>query len=109
LLREFVRNKAIARQYHTLFQWNAKNANSFFGLFGDDFKVRMKQRVAADTDLDEAIRAFLELGEQRNRLVHQDYATFSLEKTSEEIFELYRTASRFVEELPELFGEAQSG
>src|SRR5689334_2051598 len=38
LIENFVRNKAVARQYHTWFAWDAKNANSFFGLFGDLFK-----------------------------------------------------------------------
>ena len=39
---EFFRNKAISRQYHTYFQWESSNANSFFGLFGEGFKLHMK-------------------------------------------------------------------
>ena len=31
-LTAFLKNKAIARQYHTFFNWNDNNANSFFGL-----------------------------------------------------------------------------
>ena len=49
----------------------------------------------------QAIVSFLELGNERNRLVHQDYATFQMEKTLEkEVYELYRQALTFVESLP---------
>ena len=30
LVESFFKNKAIARQYHTWFSWESKNANSFF-------------------------------------------------------------------------------
>ena len=38
LVENFVRNKAIARQYHTWFRWEDNNANQFFALFGGDFR-----------------------------------------------------------------------
>lgn len=38
LITEFVRRKGLARQYHTLFSWKENNANTFFSLFGDEFK-----------------------------------------------------------------------
>lgn len=100
LVENFVRNKAIARQYHTWFKWDDNNANQFFGLFGSDFRATMTGRIKESDDLRIAVLAFLELGNERNRLVHQDYATFSLEKTLEEIHALYRSASMFVEQLP---------
>jgi len=106
LLTEFVIRKAITRQYHTLFKWEGKNANSFFALFGSDFKQRMEVKVKADTALDNSIKAFLELGLLRNQLVHNDYATFSLEKTSDEIYHLYRAALHFVDSLPDWFSES---
>ena len=52
-------------------------------------------------EMQKSVRAFLELGNERNKLVHQNYATFSMEKTLEEIYELYKSASRFVDILPE--------
>lgn len=107
-LREFAVNTGVSRKYHTMFDWDAANANAFFGLFGADFKSRMKKKVAADPELGAAVKAFLELGQQRNRLVHQDYATFALEKTSEEIFSLYKTAIPFVESVPTFLSEWQS-
>lgn len=99
-LFELVRNKAIERQYHTYFQWGGNNANSFFGLFGDDFKQHMIAIVKANPPLDGAIRAFLELGKMRNELVHENFATFALEKTSEEIYSLYSAAVPFVDAFP---------
>ncbi len=99
LLVEFVKAKAIERQYHTYFQWGSRNANSFFGLFGAEFKSFMKERLDSDAALADSIRAFIELGNDRNRLVHQDYGSFSLEKTAEEIFALYQKATLFVDSL----------
>lgn len=108
---EFVRRKGLSRQYHTLFDWDRGNANPFFGLFGEAFKVAMEARLKNDQALAEAIRAFLDLGRERNRLIHQDLGQFVLEKTSGEIFTLYGLGSRFVEALPELLktGAAEEG
>jgi RiboL-PSP-HEPN len=96
---EFVKNKAISRQYHTFFAWDSNNANNFFGLFGEDFKKHMTKMIKEDETLTKAVKAFLELGRERNRLVHMDFGTFSLEKTSEEIFELYQSALMFIDQV----------
>lgn len=87
LLETFLRNKAIERQYHTWFDWRAANANKFYGLFGGEFRTQMVERAETD-EMQESVRAFLELGNERNKLVHQNYATFSKEKTLEEIYAL---------------------
>ena len=100
LVTNFVRNKAIARQYHTWFTWEAKNANTFFALFGSEFRSEMSNRVKASGDLRAGVEAFLELGSERNKLIHQNYATFPLEKTLDEIYTLYRSALTFVEQIP---------
>ena len=105
-----VRNKAIGKQYHTFFQWRGRNANSFFGLFGEGFKSYMTERVRADPAFESAIQAFLEIGNERNRLVHEDFGTFPMEKTSEEIFGLYEQACLFVDSLEASLEEyVQSG
>jgi hypothetical protein len=104
-LNEFVRIKAIERQYHTYFDWDCSNAKKFFGLFGDDFKAFMAKRCTANPELGVAMRAFLELGRDRNRLVHQDFGAFVLEKTAEEIFDLYQKALGFVDALPACFAD----
>jgi len=99
-IEEFVRNKAIGRQYHTWFSWEGKNANQFFSLFGSEFSTKMKAYVSNNEVFDESIKAFLEIGNERNRLAHQDFATFSLEKTMEEIYALYQKALLFVRQFP---------
>ena len=101
----FIENKAIERQYHTFFHWGTNNANTFFSLFGEGFKEFMKAEVRDNKQLDEAIKAFLKLGDDRNRLVHQNFASIALETTAEEIYQLYRTASFFIEILPKKLRE----
>jgi RiboL-PSP-HEPN len=103
LIENFVRNKAIARQYHSWFSWEANNANQFFSLFGQEFRTLMGTRVRESPEMQLAVRAFLELGNERNRLVHLNYATFPMEKTLDEVYQLYKTSIVFVEALPAAF------
>jgi hypothetical protein len=108
LVESFVRNKAIVRQYHTWFKWDESNANQFFGLFGADFKSAMNARIKDSDELRSSIRSFLELGNERNRLVHQDYAAFQMEKTLEEVYDLYKRALMFVELLPDVLRDGDT-
>lgn len=108
LVESFVRNKAVDRQYHSWFQWEANNANHFFGLFGSEFKSMMSKRVKESDSLRSSVLAFLEVGNERNKLVHQDYATFAMEKTLDEIYQLYRNALPFVESLPSALRESDA-
>ncbi len=96
---ELVRNKALSRQYHTLFDWERNNANKFFSLFGDGFRAYMQAAIQADESKEESVKAFLELGLQRNLLVHGDYGAFQLEKTAAEIFDLFTKGLKFVDGL----------
>jgi RiboL-PSP-HEPN len=109
MVENLVRNKAIARQYHTWFKWEQSNANQFFGLFGSEFKATMSELVDGSKEMQGAVRAFLELGNERNRLVHQDFATFPMEKTLKEIYELYQSALMFVEALPKELRRCDAG
>jgi hypothetical protein len=99
-VHSFVRTKAVERQYHTWFDWQRSNANQFFGLFGDEFKSFMKKAIDDSQDLKESMSAFMEIGRERNKLVHQDYATFQMEKTLEEVYALYKRAEIFATEVP---------
>jgi hypothetical protein len=99
LVTEFIRNKAISRQYHTYFNWTDTNANSFFGLFGHNFSTYMKAKVKTDESLNQSIKAFLELGGERNKIVHQNFASYNVNKTIEEIFNSYITACYFIERI----------
>jgi hypothetical protein len=105
LIPSFVQNKGIARQYHTWFDWNKSTANSFFGLFGSRFRNYMENIIEDDHDLETSIRDFLELGGIRNRLAHENYSAFVLEKTSEEIFKLFLSAEKFVDVIPKALRE----
>ena len=99
LIENFIKNKAIARQYHSWFDWEKPNANKFFAFFGSDFRQSMSSKVTASPLMQSSIRAFLELGNERNKLVHQNYVVFPMEKTMEEIYQLYKDALPFVDGL----------
>lgn len=95
-LISFVENKAVRRQYHTFFKWEERSANQFFGLFGREFLNKVKSDIAADSDLENAIDAFLEIGAERNKMVHENFASYSLGKTAEEVYRLYEESQTFV-------------
>ena len=99
LVTEFVRNKAIGRQYHTLFGWTDNNANSFFRLFGNEFRTYMADYVRNDPGYAEAAKAFLEIGNVRNEVAHE-FSNVSLNKSSDDIYSRYRDALVFVEQIP---------
>ena len=110
LVPYLVKNKAInSRMYSQLFDWKGRNANQFFSIFGEEFKKYMIQETTGSEELKESIKAFLEVGNDRNRLVHQNFASFVLEKTAAEIFELYQTALYFVDMIPTTLRRARTG
>jgi len=100
----FAKRKGVDRQYHTYFTWDGSNANSFFALFGPTFLARCKEEVKRSPDLNNAIRAFLDLGNSRNELVHLNFVTFAIEKTADEIYALYNTAVPFITWLEQALG-----
>jgi uncharacterized protein with PIN domain len=91
-----VKNKAIERQFHTFFSWKERNANLFFSLFGEEFSKHCREQVKSDREVTEAIAAFMELGETRNKLAHLNFGAFPVEKTSAEIYGLYKRAVPFL-------------
>lgn len=92
-----IKAKAIERQYHTYFDWKNKSANSFYKLFGNDFAEKMKTKIKSDENIKEAEKAFLELGSERNLLVHENFLNYPLNKTVAEISELFTKATRYIE------------
>lgn len=104
----FVRNRAIDRKYHTYFSWNGSNANTFFSSFGDPVSKNWREKHKSDQDLQESVRAFLWVGNARNQIVHNNFITFILEKTAEEVYLEYKRALYFVSELEEALGNAGS-
>lgn len=100
-----VKNKGVERQYHTWFDWDKRNANKFFSLFGDGFKLYMQDKVKKSAELEFYIRCFIEIGSERNRLVYQDFASFTMELTADDVYERYEGARKFVEAVPGLLRE----
>lgn len=100
----FVSNKAISRQYHTYFNWDqTNNINSFLGLFGADFKDKITYEIKEDKDLQEQIKAFLTIGSERNKMVHNNFLECKLDKTFDEIVALQGKANLFIEYLEKIF------
>lgn len=100
----FLERKALTRQYHTMFSWDTNNCNAFLGLFGEDFRKSFNAEKDRDGDLENAVKAFMEIGRERNRMVHQDFGQYSLEKTSAEIINLHKAAKKFLESINFLLG-----
>ena len=90
-----LRTRVLSRQYHTFFDWPNRRVGPFYGLLGDVIGTELKQECSAAA-LKTAVDAFLELGNLRNELVHQNFAGYAFEKTTKEVYELYNTASKFV-------------
>jgi citrate lyase synthetase len=91
-----IENKAIKRQYHTLFDWDKNNTNKFWSLFGENTKNKVREQLDANEHLKTAEQAFVELGRQRNLLVHENFAEYDVNTTVEEIYEKYKLACEFV-------------
>jgi hypothetical protein len=74
-------------------------------MFGASFSRHVQRIIDDDDGLSSSVEAFMEIGRERNRMVHDDFGSFSLEKTSEEIYKAYRIGSRFVDWVPEALRE----
>lgn len=92
-----VENKVISRQYHTLFPWREKNTNSFWGLFGEETKKKVRAEIDANEELRESELAFLDLGDRRNMLVHENFSEYNVNITIDEIYQEYLSACVFVD------------
>jgi hypothetical protein len=98
---EFVKRTVVKRGYSSLFDWDAGNVNGFLAHFGDEFKKDVSTEIKADDDFRGGMAAFIQLGAQRNTLVHKNFAdnTTAGDQTVEEIYSSYTVALRFVEHL----------
>lgn len=108
-LGNFAINQGVVRKYHSLFDWEAANANKFFQLFGDELRVAAAQRVEKDTSFAAAVTQFLWIGRKRNELVHSDFVAFPLDNTLEELIDKYRVASRFLPHVEALLSKTSEG
>jgi HEPN superfamily RiboL-PSP-like protein len=96
IVTALLERQVIRRKYHTFFNWDDLSAGPFFALFGDEYKTMAQARVRADAGIGAAMKAFLELGQIRNRLVHENFVAFTVDKTPEELMDQFRIAQAFV-------------
>ena len=101
----FITNKAIARQYHTYFEWDQKNINKFLGYFGSRFKNSVSIEISNSPILTSQVEAFLAIGNERNKMVHENFLVYTLDKTFSELRDLDRKATRFINYLKTKFNE----
>jgi hypothetical protein len=80
--------------------WDRANANTFFGLFGPEIRDWMAGLIAADDALPAAVREFIFINSQRNRLIHGNFAAMSIEVTLEDVWQKFNIASQFTAWLP---------
>lgn len=95
-LAAFGLNQGVSRKYHTLFSWEAGNANAFYKKFGDDFKNRATALAAQDPVFAKSVAEFVRIGGDRNELIHSDFASFPLTSTLDELIVRYRDARPFL-------------
>jgi len=98
-LISLVRIRVLDRKFSSFFKWSERGiggATEFFGMFGNDYKTHCKSQIKSDAALSEALSAFLEIGELRNLLIHENFALYPFDKTADEVYELYRKAIEFL-------------
>jgi hypothetical protein len=95
-IQSLIKKKAVDRQYHTYFDWKTEKPGPFYGLFGEICGEEIKKEINTNANLKDGLAAFLELGNLRNELVHENFAAFPFNKTAEEVHALYQKAENFV-------------
>src|SRR5258708_2033077 len=96
---EFVKNKALNPQYHTLFKWDAANVNQFLGVFGEAYKQRISTELNANVSLNQGVRDFLQIRAERNRLAHGILGEIAHDLTVQEIKDKFYSAWSFLQYL----------
>ena len=104
-VQTFAKINGINRKYYTYFDWNEKKINRFLSMFGDKFKDQISTEIEANNKIKDGMEAFLELGNERNKMVHENYLIYKLNKTFEEIEELYKKSINLLIFLDEKFDE----
>ena len=103
IFSNFIYTMCLERAYFRLFTWSDTTGNSFFGKFGTEFRDFMMKEVQNNSQLNEGIVAFTQLGKERNDMVHRDFCTYTLEKTEDEIYVLYQKSNYFIDNLQGYF------
>lgn len=94
----FIQKQALDRKYHTLFSWDKSNANSFFALFGRQFKEHMEIYRKNNYDFKTYEQSFLKLGNYRNLIVHEGITLYSCQLELDECNKLFKESIEFCKE-----------
>ncbi|QQE49091.1 hypothetical protein I6H91_01765 [Micrococcus luteus] len=95
-LADFAKFHVFARKYHTLFEWNQATAAPFFASFGGDCKARFRSKLTTDERFNQGHGDFMSLGQERNTIVHNNFAAQTVSSTPEEIVKKYKNAVDFI-------------
>jgi len=93
----FLNNRCINRQYHTFFNWKESNVNNFLGLFGHEFKDKVSHEISMDENLKKCTISFLTIGNERNKMVHENFLAYRMMMTFDEIARLNDEALTFID------------
>ena len=104
-LKEFIK-KIMERKYFAIFDFSDKNKrsiNSFYSLFGDEFKNWCKKREE-EYNMSENIENFMLLNRLRNRLAHEGY-DYNIGYSNEKIYCAFKKACKMLNWLSESLKE----
>jgi hypothetical protein len=100
--QNFVRNRALSRRFHTFFDWEKNNIGQVFSAFGPEFKTYAQELTRDDEEFTTSYQSFLQICSLRNELVHNDFATFPIDKTLDELAMQYSKSAAWLETLRHL-------
>ncbi len=61
-----------------------------------NLKKTISEEIKSSDELSKQISSFLEIGAERNKMVHQNFLEYQLEKTFDEIVKLHKEALNFI-------------
>lgn len=99
----FCKKSAFDQRYHTFFDWKCaesespeKGVEGFVSKFGQQFKAEHKKQIIDSPSLRQGAASFIQIGHQRNEMVHTGFTNYTNEKTNAEIIEHHRAAIRYL-------------
>lgn len=94
-LSEFVKRSILDMRYFRIFFNENNNINKFLGFFGDEFKELFIAEINRNDSLDVGVKSFIGLAKLRE-LIHKNLATFSLDKTLDEVYQMHNETLVFI-------------
>lgn len=102
-VKDFIINKTLKRQYHTLFDWNSNSIESFLGLFGDEFRSVVKNKLQDNDEMKSAIQNFMQIGRYRNEITHKNILSYTYDKTPKDVLDMFKNALKLLDFFYEVF------